>query len=83
MPTLLRKHQNELKTAFFPALAHMLSEVEYQDDLEEWGKYIEEELQARNDPSSVAADNLNRVASFLGEKTIINGTSHIIKEMVE
>ena len=38
MPTLLRKHQNEMKTHFFPALIHMLSEVEFQDDLEEWNK---------------------------------------------
>jgi hypothetical protein len=60
----------------------MLSEVEYQDDLEEWGKYIEEELQARNDPSSVAADNLNRIATHLGEKTIIACTTHIVKELV-
>jgi len=40
-------------------------------------------LQARNDPSAVAADNLNRIASFLGEKTLINSTSHIIKEAIE
>ncbi|CDW84107.1 importin beta- [Stylonychia lemnae] len=83
IPTLLRKHQNELKTHFFPALAHMLAELPLQDDLEEWNKEVEEELQARNDPSSVAADNLNRIASFLGEKTLINCTSHIIKEAIE
>jgi len=51
--------------------------------LEEWNNHVDEELQARNDPSAVAADNLNRIASFLGEKTLINSTSHIIKEAIE
>ncbi len=62
MPALLRKYPNDLKTHFFPALAHMLAEVRFQDDLNEWANHIEEEVQACNDPSSVAADNLNRLA---------------------
>jgi hypothetical protein len=37
--------------------------------------YVEEEINARNDPSSVAAENINRIASFLGEKTVIAATS--------
>ena len=38
---------------------------------------------AKNDPSSVAADALNRLSSFLGEKTIIACTTHIVKEAIE
>lgn len=45
--------------------------------------YVEEEINARNDPSSVAAENINRIASFLGEKTVIAATSQIIKEAIE
>lgn len=44
---------------------------------------MDEEIQARNDPSAVAADNLNRISSFLGEKTIINTTTQIVKEAIE
>jgi hypothetical protein len=47
----------------------------YEDSIDEWKEYIEEEIQARNDPASVAADNINRIASFLGEKVIIGCTT--------
>jgi hypothetical protein len=53
----------------------MLTEVENEDDIEAWAQEQEEEILAKNDPSSVAADSLNRIASFLGEKTIINTTT--------
>lgn len=53
----------------------MLAEVRFADDLNEWAQHEEEELQARNDPSSVAADTLNRISSLLGEKTIIGCTT--------
>ena len=75
VPTMLRKHPNDLKTNLFPALMHMLSEVLYENEIEEWKDHVEEELQARNDPSSVAADSINRIASFIGEKTIIGNTT--------
>lgn len=55
----------------------------YEDSIEEWKEYVEEEIQARNDPASVAADNINRIASFLGEKTMINCSTQIIKEAIE
>ena len=61
----------------------MLSEVDDQDDINAWANKTEEELQARNDPSSVASDNLNRIASFIGEKTLIASSTGIIKELVE
>ena len=54
----------------------------YQDSLEEWNEYVEEEVQARNDVASVAADSVNRIASFLGEKTILATTTNIIKEAI-
>jgi hypothetical protein len=61
---------------------HMLAQPLYQDSLEEWNEYVEEEVQARNDVASVAADSVNRIASFLGEKTILATTTNIIKEAV-
>ena len=61
----------------------MLAQPLYQENIEEWNSYVEEEIQARNDPASVAADNINRIASFLGEKTIIACTTQIIKEAIE
>ncbi len=54
---------------------HMLAQPMYEDSIDEWKEYIEEEIQARNDPASVAADNINRIASFLGEKVIIGCTT--------
>jgi HD-like signal output (HDOD) protein len=81
--SLLRKQTADLKTHLFPALMHMLAQPLYQDSIEEWAENIEEELQARNDPASVAADNVNRLASHLGEKTIIACTTQIIKEAIE
>jgi hypothetical protein len=62
---------------------HMLAEPLYEDSIEEWKDYIEEEIQARNDPASVAADNINRIASFLGEKTMIGCTTLLIKEAID
>ena len=58
---------------------HMLAQPLYADNLEEWNQYEEEELQARNDVASIAADSINRIASFLGEKTVIGCTTHLIK----
>ncbi len=43
IPTLLRKHQADLKTHLFPSLMHMLAQPLYQDSLEEWNNYEEEE----------------------------------------
>ena len=62
---------------------HMLAQPLYQESLEEWNQYEEEELQARNDVASIAADSINRIASFLGEKTIIASTTHLIKEAID
>lgn len=82
-PQLLRKHSDDLKAQLFPALMHMLAQPVHEDSIEEWKDYIEEELQARNDPASVAADNINRIGSFLGEKVMIKCSTQLIKEAVE
>ena len=55
---ILRKHVEDLKTHFFPALAQMMTEIEHADDLESWYKEEDTELQSKNDPASVAADSL-------------------------
>ena len=83
VPQLLRKCQSDLKEHLFPALMFMMAQPVYEDSLEEWNEYAEEELQARNDPASVAADSLNRIASFLGEKTTVACTTQIIKQAID
>ncbi len=64
-------------------MIHMLAQPLHQDSLQEWNEYVEEEIQARNDASAVAADNINRIASFLGERIIIATTTLLIKEAIE
>ena len=54
----LRKHQAELNEHMFPAIAYMMTEVTNADDLEAWFAEEDMELQAKNDPASVAADSL-------------------------
>ncbi len=83
IPQLLRKMQGDLKTHLFPSLMHMLAQPIHPDSLQEWNEQEEEEIQARNDASAVAADSINRIASDLGEKTIIATTTHLIKEALE
>ena len=71
MPSMLRKEADSLKAHLFPALFIMISNVEYGEDLEEWSKSHDEEIQAKKDPESVGADALNRISSHLSEKTVI------------
>jgi hypothetical protein len=78
MAAILRKHQNELKEHFFPALAYMMTEVDLADDLEAWYEEEETELQTKNDPSNIAAENLQRISVFLGEKTTLLCSSNLI-----
>ena len=42
-PTLMRKHQDELKGQLFPAVAYMMTELTNADDLEAW--YLEEDVE--------------------------------------
>ena len=49
-PTLLRKHQDALKDKLVPAVAYMMTEVDYADDIEGWYEVQDEEMQALNDP---------------------------------
>lgn len=58
MATLLRKHQSDLIDHLFPAIAYMMTEVTHEDDLAGWYAEEDTELQAKNDPASVAAETL-------------------------
>ena len=79
MAGILRKHPDDLKTNFFPALAKMMSEIENADDIEAWYKEEDTELQSKNDPASVAADSLQRISVFIGEKTTLACSTELIK----
>jgi hypothetical protein len=77
-PVLLKKVPEKLKTEFFPALCIMLTEVEDQDDLPAWAEKEEEDAIAKDDPASVAAETLARIAEDLGEKLIVNCSTQLI-----
>ena len=62
VPTMVRKFGSELKQHLFPALMHMLAEPTHQDDMAAWEAEIEEEVAARNDPASVAAETISRIS---------------------
>lgn len=58
----------------------MLTEPTNVDDQEAWAAEVEEEeLQAKNDPCSVASEALSRIADDLGEKTTIACVTDLIK----
>lgn len=79
----LRKHQSDLNDHLFPAIAFMMTEVTNADDQEAWFAEEDTELQAKNDPASVAADSLQRISVFLGEKTTLACTSTLVKAAIE
>jgi hypothetical protein len=56
----------------------MMTEVDLADDLEAWYEEEETELQTKNDPSNIAAENLQRISVFLGEKTTLLCSSNLI-----
>lgn len=56
--------------------------MEDEDDLDAWANKAEEEVLAKNDISSVAAEALERLADVLGEKTIMASSAKIIQEAV-
>ena len=82
LPTLMRQHVDQLKTHLMPSLCMMMTELEHEDDLEAWANEEDTELQAKNDPASVAADILQRMASDLGEKTILACSSDLLKAAI-
>ena len=47
----------------------MMTEV--TEDNDAWFAEEDTELQAKNDPASVAADSLQRISVYLGEKTTL------------
>jgi hypothetical protein len=42
----------------FPAIAYMMTEVDFADDIDGWYDLQDEEMQARNDPCSVSSEGL-------------------------
>lgn len=82
-PKLLRELKAQLETDFFPAICVMMTEVEHGDDLDAWANEVEEEILARNDPASVAAEALDRLAQSVGEKTTIAASSTLIREATQ
>lgn len=60
----------------------MMTQVEDADDLQAWADKPEEEILTKNDPASIAAEALERIAEYLGEKTTIACSSSIIHEAV-
>ena len=83
MPPILRKHSDDLRDHLFPAIAFMMTEVELADDLPAWFALEDTEIQAKNDPAAVAADALSRMASYLGEKTTLHCSIHLVKSAIE
>jgi hypothetical protein len=83
MASTLRKHQTDLNEHLFPAIALMMTEVTNADDLDAWYAEEDTELQAKTDPASVAADSLQRLTVFLGEKTTLVCTTTLVKAAIE
>ena len=72
---LMKKYQGKLQSEVFPAAVVMLTQVEIEDDLEAWMETPDEDVLASNDPSSVAAEAISRMAEDLGEKVTIASTT--------
>jgi len=83
MSAMLRQNVPELKDNLFPAYAYMMTEVKNGDDLDAWYEEEDTELQARNDPASVASDSLQRMSVLLGEKTTLACSTHLVKAAIE
>ena len=83
MAATLRKHQSDLNEHLFPAMAYMMTEIVNEDDIEAWYAEEDTELQAKNDPASVAADSLQRLSVYLGEKTTLACTTNLIKAAID
>jgi hypothetical protein len=77
-PTLLRRYQDALKDKLVPAIAYMITQVDYEDDIEGWYQLQDEEMQALNDPCNVAAEGLQRLSVYIGEKATLYSSSNII-----
>lgn len=80
---MLRKYVDELKDKLFPAIAFMMTEVDYADDLEGWYNLQDEEMQARNDPCSVASEGLQRLSVFIGEKATLAASTQLLKAALD
>lgn len=60
----------------------MMTQPDFEDDLQEWADQPFENRTGKDDPSSVAQDALERLADRLGERTIIQCSSQLIFEAV-
>lgn len=80
-PGLVRKIEN-VKTQFYPALFEMITEVPYEDDIDEWAQEKEEEDVTRTDPHGVAREALVRFARIIGENITIAASSDLIKAAI-
>lgn len=75
LPASLRKI-DETKTMFIPALVQMMTEVDA--NLEEWAE-TKEEGETGTDVYNVGVQGINRLATELGEKTIMLTCSAMIQ----
>jgi hypothetical protein len=80
-PGLVRKIEN-VKTQFYPALFEMITEVPFEDDLNEWAEEKEEEDVTRTDPHGVAREALVRFSRIIGENITIAASSDLIKAAI-
>ena len=80
-PGIVRKLDN-VKTQFYPALFQMITEVPFEDDLEEWANEKEEEDITRTDPHAVAREALMRFSRIIGENVTIEASSELIKAAI-
>lgn len=83
MATLLRKSVSDLKDNLIPAIAYMMTEVDLADDLEAWLEEEELDMQAKQDPANVAAEAIQRISVYLGEKTTLVTCSDLIKSAIQ
>jgi hypothetical protein len=81
-PTLVRQQKDNLKDNFLPALFLMMTQVENEDDEAAWAAKAEEEILGKDDSASIAAEALDRIASILGEKTMMACSSALIFQAV-
>ena len=61
----------------------MMTELTYKDDEQAWADELEDDLLAKNDPSSVASEALERLTDALGEKFILACSAEILQGAIK
>ena len=82
-PKTLKDQLESLKAHVFPAICIMLTQVQLQEELEEWFDEPEEEILTASDMAAVAAESVERLAERLGEKTTLACCTTMINEAVK